>query len=134
MLLVACGTYELAARLTGDSWYRAGVGAAVAAAFLIVWATGAVGMIGDEDNPYNLFFFGVIGLALVGAIGARFRAAGMALAMAIAAAAHSGVSVFGMSTDLRGGGVSLVFAGLWLLSAALFRKAACEQEGIGVGG
>jgi hypothetical protein len=47
--------------------------------------------------------------------------------MAIAAAAHGGVSVFGMVSDVRGGVVSLVFAGLWLLSAALFQKAAREQ-------
>src|SRR5688572_7749247 len=100
MLLVACGTCELAARLTGNRWYRAGVGAAVAAAFLIVWANGAVGMIGSEDNPYNLLFFGVIALALAGAIAARFRPAGLALDMAVAAAAHGGVSVFGMFTDM----------------------------------
>ena len=81
-------------------------------------------MIGSEDNPYNLLFFGVILLALAGAVAARFRPAGMALAMAVAAAAHSAVAVGGMVEDLRGGIFSLAFAGLWLLAAALFRKAA----------
>src|SRR5688500_10445161 len=69
-------TLELAVRASRSISYRGGVGAAVAASFLIVWATGAVGMIGNEDNPYNLLFFGVIALALLGSVLARFRAGG----------------------------------------------------------
>ena len=42
--------YELAVRMTGNSAYRAGAGFALAATFLTVWANGAVGMIGNEDN------------------------------------------------------------------------------------
>ena len=116
--------YELAVRMTGNSAYRAGAGFALAAAFLTVWANGAVGMIGNEDNSYNLYFLGVIALALLGSIAARFRPAGMAATMAVAGAAHAGLAVVGLSVDLRGGIFSLVFAGLWLLSAALFRNAA----------
>src|SRR5688500_12362544 len=88
--------FEMTVRMARDNAYRSGVGFALAAAFMIVWATGAVGMIGNEDDPYNLLFIGVIGLALAGAIAARFRAAGMARAMAVAAAAHAAFSVFGM--------------------------------------
>ena len=51
MLAVACGTCELAARMTGNSAYRAAVGVAVAAAFILVWMNLAVGIIGTEDNP-----------------------------------------------------------------------------------
>jgi hypothetical protein len=115
---------ELTVRLTSNGAYRAGVGAALAAGFLIVWANGAVGMIGSEHNPYNLLFAGVIVLALLGSIVAGFRAGGMALAMLAAGIAHAGVAVGGMPTDLRGGVVSLVFAAPWLVSAALFRKVA----------
>ena len=43
----------------------------------------------------------------------------------------SDVSIVGMFADARGGIVSLVFAGFWLLSAALFRKAAREQAPAG---
>jgi hypothetical protein len=85
-------------------------------------------MIGSENNPYNLLFGGVIAVALVGAIAARFRPAGMAVAMVAAAIAHGLVSVVGMSTDMLGGVVSAAFAGPWLLSAWLFRKAARGQS------
>jgi hypothetical protein len=116
--------FELIVRTSVSLAYRLGGALALLAAFLIVWATGAVGMIGDEGDPYNLLFFGVIALALVGAVVARFRAEGMAYAMAAAAIAQLGISVVGMSTDLLGGVFSAAFAGVWLLSAALFRKAA----------
>lgn len=116
-------TLELTVRMTCNAPYRAGVGIALAAAFLTIWADGAVGMIGSESNPYNLLFLGVVALALGGAIAARFRSAGMAVAMTIAAAAQACLGLVGLSADLRGGILSTGFAALWLLAAALFRKA-----------
>jgi hypothetical protein len=120
--------YELTVRMSRNLAYRGGVGLALAAAFLIFWANGAVGMIGDEGNPYNLLFYAVIAVALIGAVAAFFRPAGMALAMLAAATAHLGVASYGMSTDLRGGIVSAAFAGLWLLAAGLFRIAARQEN------
>jgi hypothetical protein len=115
--------FELAVRSTRNIAYRAGVGVALAAAFLTVWVNAAVGMIGSEDNPYNLLFLGVVAVALVGAIAARFRAAGTAAAMAVAAIAQACLGIIGLSADLRGGILSTALASLWLLSAALFRAA-----------
>ena len=121
------GLFELTVRMSRNYAYRAGVGFALAATFLTIWVNGAVGMIGDEDNPYNLIFLGVIGVALLGAVVARFRPEGMTLAMAIAAAAQFLAGAFGAFTDLRGGILSALFAGIWLLSAALFVKAARDE-------
>lgn len=104
--------------------YRLAAVLALLAAFFNVWVNGAVGMIGSEDNPYNLLFLAVIGIAAVGAIAARFRAAGMASAMLVAGTAHLLVAAFGMTTDLRGSVLSMVLGALWLGSAALFARAA----------
>jgi hypothetical protein len=136
MLIGGVGiAFELAARMTRNAAYRAGVGAALAAAFLLVWANGAVGLIGSEHNPYNLLFLGVIVVAALGVTIAFFRPAGMALAMFVAALAQACVGLGGLSADPRGAVLSTAFAGLWLLSAALFRKAAREQaRECGVGG
>ena len=123
LLAIACGAYELAARASGSFAYRAGAAVAIVAALLTVWVNLAVGMIGGEDNPFNLVFLGVIALALGGAAVARFRAAGMVRAMAAAAAAQFLAGAAGLSADLRGGILSAGFALLWLLSAWLFRKA-----------
>ena len=116
--------FELVVRTTRSIAYRAGAAAALAATFLTVWANGAVGMIGSEDNRYNLFFFGAIAVALAGSAIAGFRARGMAITMLAAGLLHAGVGLFGMSADLRGGIFATAFAGIWLFSAALFRTAA----------
>ena len=89
-----------------------------------MWVNGAVGMIGSEYNGYNLLFLGVIVLALAGSIAARFRPAGLAFAMGVAAIAQAAIGLFGMSADLRGGILATGFAGIWMSSAALFRAAA----------
>ena len=41
MLAAACGTFELAARMAGNTLYRAAVGVAIAA-FILVWINLAV--------------------------------------------------------------------------------------------
>jgi hypothetical protein len=115
--------FELTVRASGNWAFRGGVAVTLAAAFLTVWINGAVGMIGPEDNPYNLLFLGVVVIALFGAIIARFRPAGMAAASLVAAVAQAGLGAAGLSADLRGGILSTGFALLWLLAAALFRKA-----------
>ena len=116
--------YELALRKSPDRGYRAAVTVALAAAFLTIWANGAVGMIGSTDNPYNLLFGGVILIAFAGAVIARFRSPELSRVMVAAAIATLCVSVGGAFSDLRGGVISMVFSPLWLLAALLFRNAA----------
>jgi hypothetical protein len=129
VLIGAAGLgFEATMRMTRSWSYRFAAGFAVLAAFMIVWANAAVGMIGDEDNGYNLLFLGVIGVALVGAVAARLRAHEMSLAMLAAGLAHAGVALGGLSADPRGAVLSLVFAGFWLVSAALFRKSALDAR------
>jgi hypothetical protein len=115
---------ELTVRRTRSLAARGGAAFAMAAAFAIVWTNAAVGMIGDEGNPYNLLFIGAIAVALGGSALARFRAGGTSAAMAAAGLVHAAAALGGLSADPRGGGISFVLAGLWLVSAALFRKAA----------
>ena len=114
---------------TSDSLaYRFGAGIAVVAAFLTIWVNGAVGMIGSEDNPYNLVFGGVLLIALIGSVVARFRPAGMAGAMAVTAVAQVVAGAAALTADPRGAVFSIGFGGLWLLSAALFWNAAQERR------
>ena len=119
--------YELTVRRSGNPYYRGGVAMALAATFLTIWANGAVGMIGDEGDPANLMFAGVLAIALLGSVLARFRPRGMAFAMFAAAIAQAVASGIGMLLDPLGGLLSTAFAGLWLLSAALFRVVANDR-------
>lgn len=104
--------------------YRIASGIAILAAFLLIWANLAVGMIGSEDDPYNLLFGGVLAIALVGSIATRFRPTGMALVTAAAGVAQIAVAVGGIPTDPRGALISSILGGLWLLAALLFHKSA----------
>jgi hypothetical protein len=104
--------------------YRFGAGLAVITTFLTVWTNAAVGMIGSEDNPYNLMFGGVLLVALLGAILTRLEARGMAQAMLVTAAAQVAVGAIGLADDPLGARFSMGFGGFWLLSAALFWNAA----------
>lgn len=124
MLLVAAGACEVGLRLSGQLAYRAGMVVAVGTSFLIVWSNLAVGIIGDENNPLNQIFFGVIAIALVGSFLARFRPRGMALAMAVTAAAQFGTAFVALAYEHFVFVIIGVFTLGWLLAAWLFREAA----------
>ena len=124
--------YELAVRKTGDGAYRAAVGVALAAAFLLVWVNGAVGIIGSETNDANLMYFGVVAVGVIGALIARFRSRGMARALLATALAQASVAavalIAGLGSPFTGPFEIVVlngfFVALFVGSAALFRKAA----------
>ena len=128
MLLVACGAYEVVSRMSPNRAYRAGVGVAVVTGFLVVWANAAVGMIGSEDNAYNLLFLAALVAGAAGALLSWFRPAGMAWSLYATAAIHAAVSLVALAAgwDPRGAVLSLCFVLPWLFSAGLFRHAARE--------
>ena len=127
-------TFVLVASKAGNSAYRFAFGVALAAAFILVWLTGAVGIIGSEDNNANVMYFGVLAVGIVGAIIARFRPHGMARALFATALAQALVSVIALIITLGSPGsppgvlgtliLNGFFVGLFVGSAWLFREAA----------
>lgn len=140
LLGAAGGAVEFGMRLSRDPWHRAGMAAAAGGAFLLVWVNAAVGLIGSENNPANLLYLGVIAIALLGSILARFRPRGMALAMLAALAAHLAIGVAALvagwggpsSTPVHVLGVTGVFAMPWLTAAALFHVASRTPSAAGM--
>ena len=132
LLFGSLGAYELAVRRTGDTAYRAGVGVAIAAAFILVWVNGAVGIIGTADNDANLMYFGVLAVGIVGALIARFEPRGMAHTLFATALAQALVAVIALIAGLGSpysGPLEILalngfFAALFVGSAWLFREAA----------
>lgn len=115
---------ELVARLAGNVFVRLGAVLVVLTCFLTVWVNLAVGMVGSEDNPYNLLFLALVGLVLIGAVWVKLAPVGMARVTLVAAAAQAAFALGGAATDMRGAIFSGVFAFFWLLAAALFRAGA----------
>lgn len=128
--------YQLVARQAISTAYRLGLGLALAAGFLLIWLNGAVGLIGSEHNPANLLYAGVLAVAALGALLARFRPLGMTRAMVAAAVAQVAVPLLTLLIWRRWPaaadeawntaqvlGVTAMFVGLWGGAALLFRRA-----------
>jgi len=145
-LLLGTGLmYELVARKGGNIAYRAAVGVALAGALLLVWANLAVGIIGNEDNPANLMYFGVLAVGLIGAAMARLEQRGMARALFATALAQALVPVIALiiwkpsvTSDASGWGsagvsgvfgLNAFFVMLFVGSALLFRRAVRVHNG-----
>ena len=135
MLFGACSAYGLATRMTGSVAYRAAVGIAVVAAFILTWINLAVGIIGSEENPANLMYGGVLAIGMLGALIVRFQPHGMAGALVATALAQALVGMIALIAGLGSTGphwpgaivfLNGFFTALWLISAWLFRKAARE--------
>ena len=76
--------------------YRSAIGVALAAAFILVWLSLGVGIIGRDGDPANLMYFGVVAVGIIGAILARLQPSGMArtmLAMAVAQALVTAIAL-----------------------------------------
>ena len=126
MLGAVCIAFELALRVARSSFYMLGAGLAAATAFLVTWSNLAVGIIGNEDNPANLMFFGVLAVALIGTLLAHLKPRGMAYAMMVTALAQAAtvIATFMLEDQLRVSIIVSVFTGMWLLSSLMFGKAA----------
>ncbi len=132
LLLGIGGAYLFLRRKANSGSYRLAAGVALAAAFLLFWLNGAVGIIGSENNKANLMYFGVLAVAFFGALVARFRPPGMARAMYATALAQAIVAVVAIVADLGPDApkwpydivvLTGFFAALWALSGWLFRRA-----------
>ena len=133
MLATTGAGIELTLRVTDRAAYRAGACIALAAAFVLVWVNGAVGIIGNENNPANLMYGGVLAVAVLGAMVARFRPPGLARAMVAAAIAQVlvlAVALFavpgaeGPQWPLDAIFLTAFFVALWLVAAWLFHRGA----------
>jgi hypothetical protein len=128
MLAIAGGIVEIAARASRDQAYLIATVIAVGAGFLMVWANLAVGIIGSENNPANLIFFGVLGVGVLGALIARLRAAGMARALQATALAQFAAAITAAAVGWGQVWVfTAIYIALWLSSARLYANAA-ERE------
>jgi hypothetical protein len=130
LLFGALGAFELAARWSKGTAYRAGAGVALAAGVLLVWANGAVGI--TDSAADVLFFLLVPAVGILGAFLARFRPRGMARAMAATALALASVAGLALAAGIVPAhnsaaevvGIAGFFVALFAGSALLFRDAA----------
>lgn len=116
--------------------YRIAVGFALLTGLFLIWVNLAVGIIGSENNPANLMYFGVITIGIIGAFLARFKPYGMAVDMFVVALAIVLVAIIALITGMQNApgssmmeivGVNWFFFMLFIIAALLFRHAALEE-------
>ena len=127
MLAIPATIIDLVSRMTGNWAYRGAVVIALGTSFVITWANLAVGIVGNEENPVNLIFFGVVAIALLGSPLVGFKAARLRWVFYLTAAAQA----LSALVALRAEPFVLVFCGvttaLWLTAATLFGRAARDE-------
>jgi uncharacterized membrane protein YoaK (UPF0700 family) len=128
--------YRLATTRAGNLLYRGAAALAVFACLSLVWVNLAVGFIGNEDNPANLMYLGVLATAVLGSIASRLEARGMSLAMSAAGAVQFLVPIVAWfvwrpNFDQN---VTLIFflntvwVFMFVISGLLFRQAADQAK------
>lgn len=121
--------YALIARKMGAWAYKAGVGLALVAGFVMGWST--MVHMSESENPVNLVYIGVLAVGGIGAWLARLEARGMARALFVMAATLAVVGVIAprLSPGVMPGpeGIQVivlgVFVGLFAAAGLLFRHA-----------
>jgi hypothetical protein len=116
--------------------YRLAVGVAVGAALLMVWVTGAVGIVGSERHAANGLYFLAVGVGVIGAALARFQARGTAFAAGATALATAAIGLVAVLVgwgddapryplDVLGG--SFLLAAMFAASAWLFAQSETKR-------
>jgi hypothetical protein len=124
MLAALVGAFELAVRLSDDWMYRGGAALAAVGGFLMLWAQGAVGLVGSENDLFNLLFLSPLLIGVVGASLGGFRARGLSLTLWVMAAVQAVTVVVGYAVTRDGDAFLMcIWIGVWSVSAGLVGRA-----------
>lgn len=118
---------------TYNKTYRIAFGVGLAGVLLLGWVSGAVGIIGSENNSVNLMYWAVPIVGLIGSLIACFKPRGMALTLFAVALVQLLIPVVALiiSPEVSWGNagvigvfiVNSIFAALFVTSSLLFRRA-----------
>jgi hypothetical protein len=122
------GLLELAARASASLAYRVGAAMAVATGFLTIWITLAVGIVGAEDNPQNILYFGILGMGICVTVAALGDPRALARGMRATAAFQGLVCLIHVIEGVYPAVmIDGFFTMTWLTAGALFARAARER-------
>ncbi len=130
LLMSSALVFRIAVRRSGNIAYRAAVGLALITTLLLIWINLAVGIIGNEGNPANKMYIGVIAVFIVGTLIARLRPMGMVWVLSVTATTQTLVTLIAMTSGMSSPesppleilALNVFFTALWIGSAFLFRR------------
>lgn len=137
-MIVGVGSaYALITRKFYNFYYRIATGSSLLSVFLMLWANGAVGIIGSENDAINLGYFAVLGVGLIGAAISGFKPLGLSYTLFTMAFMIVGIGIaalfIGMqdlpySSVIEILGVTAFFTVLYVFSGLLYRHALLEMR------
>lgn len=131
-------TFTLLTRKTGEIAYQFAIGFALFTGLFLIWVNMAVGIIGSENNDFNLLYSLVIFTGLCGGFISKFKPKGMMLtmfAMAITQALITIAALFYGMADTVGSSIFEIiavngfFITLFVVAASLFNYTAQTRSG-----
>src|SRR3989344_5814997 len=139
ILLIVGGFYELWQWLkTQSNMYLFAFGVGLLGVLLLGWVSGAVGIIGSENNSVNLMYWAVPAIGLIGSLISRFKPRKMAYTLFAVALVQFLVPVVALiiSPEVSWGNAGVIgvfvfnsiFALLFVGSGLLFLRAAREYN------
>ncbi len=139
ILLMGTGlSFVFLANKAHNKIYKMAIGLTLGTALLMIWSNLAVGIIGNEDNPINILYMGVLGVVAIGSFISNFKPKGMSLTLILTAISQVIVIIMAL---LEGYGNTLnslrellmvngFFIVLWLGASFLFNKSSLEKNEI----
>lgn len=125
---------EALVRVSRDWCYRIAAVLVTFGALFTIWSNLAVGIVGNEDNPFNITYFLIVPLLALGAIFVKLRARGMAAVARVAAIFYIAMGIAAFAAGIGEPapfiiGIHVLFVTIFVGAAALFQQAA-ENSGV----
>lgn len=130
LIFISGLAYLLFTKGSSDLVFKSACALSLFSTLLMIWANLAVGLIGNEAEPINLLYFGVVILGILGTFIARLKPYAMARALYIMASGIIGITVFALISGWHEApgsslaeviGVNAFFITLFIISAGLFQ-------------
>jgi hypothetical protein len=122
--------YKFVTLSKSEIWYKTGMGLAFLAGLTLIWVNMAAGIVGTENNPFNLVYVALIAAALAGLFVIRFKQKRVVVLINSMAAAMALIGIIAIITGQQFVPESSVvkilavhgfFALLFVISALLLR-------------
>ena len=124
---------EALVRVSRDWNYRIAVALMTFGALFTLWSNLAVGIVGSEDNAFNIGYFLIVPLLALGATLVRLRPAGMAGLARVAATLYIGMGIAAFAAGMGTPApfiiaIHLLFVTIFLGASLLFSRAAKRSD------
>ena len=131
LLLATGGSWVLFNRQTESVMYKLAAGMALFSTLFLIWVNLAVGVVGAESQSFNLLYFGVVLVIILGSLVSRLSASGLSITLFTAAIIQALTIFVALMMDMQSvPGSSILeivtvnglFVVLFTISGFLFRQ------------